>query len=145
MTDARTTRLSSIDRSIEAAHVWYRDVARELGSADLHYASRALRVVLHALRDRLTVEETAQLASQLPTLIRGVYYENWRPGGARQLVHDVDEFLEIVAAEGRMAGETEASHAVVAVAKVLHAHVSAGELEDVLAILPERLRPLFRA
>lgn len=134
---------SIINRSVEAAHIWYRDVATELGTGDLHAAGRALRSVLHALRDRLTVEEAAQLASQLPTLIRGIYYEQWKPGGARHLARDIDGFLENVAAEGRMAGETEASHAVGAVARVLHRHVTRGELEDVLAILPAELRPLF--
>ena len=69
-----------IGRSVESAHHWYDDVAAELGTDDLHYAARALRAVLHALRDRLTVEEGAQLAAQLPTLIRGIYYEQWKPG-----------------------------------------------------------------
>lgn len=134
---------SIIERSAEAALIWYRDVATELETEDLHYAARALRATLHALRDRLTVEEAAQLAAQLPTLIRGIYYEQWKPGGAKHPAHDIDAFLEHVAAEGRMAGETEASHAVAAVARVLHRHVSAGEIEDVLAILPAKLRPLF--
>lgn len=135
---------SIVERSAEAAHVWYRDAATELGTEDLHYAGRALRAVLHALRDRLTVEEAAQLAAQLPTLIRGIYYEQWKPGGAKHLAHDVDAFLEHVAAEGQMAGETEASLAVAAIARVLHQHVSEGELADVLAILPAKLRPLFQ-
>ena len=135
---------SIIERSAEAAHIWYRDAATELGTEDLHYAARALRAVLHALRDRLTVEEAAQLASQLPTLIRGIYYEQWKPGATKHLAHDVGEFLEHVAAEGQMAGETEASHAVAAVAVVLRQHVSEGELADVLAILPAKLRPLFQ-
>ena len=104
-----------------------------------------MRAVLHALRDRLSVEEGAQLAAQLPTLIRGIYYERWKPGAVRHLAHDVDTFLEHVAQEGRMAGETEASHAVAAVARLLRCHVSKGELDDVLAILPAKLRPLFEA
>lgn len=144
MTDANADYPSIIERSAEAAHIWYRDTAAELGTDDLHYAARALRSVLHALRDRVTVEEAAQLASQLPTLIRGIYYEQWRPGATRHLAHDVDVFLEHVAAEGRMAGETEASLAVAAVARVLHRHISEGELDDVLAILPAKLRPLFQ-
>jgi uncharacterized protein (DUF2267 family) len=134
---------SIIDRSAAAAHVWHRDVAEALETDDQRYAARALRAVLHALRDRLTVEEGAQLAAQLPTLIRGIYYENWTPGRTRRLTHGVDGFLEHVAIEGRMAGETEASMAVEAVAAVLRRHVSEGELADVLAVLPATLRPLF--
>lgn len=135
---------SIVERSAEGAHVWYRDVAHELQTEDLKYAGRVLRTVLHALRDRLTVEETAQLAAQLPTLIRGIYYEQWRPAASRRrLAHDVEEFLDHVAHDGQLAGRTEASHAVAAVAHVLHHHISAGEMKDVLAILPANLRPLF--
>ena len=135
---------SIIKRSAEAAHVWFGETAAELGTDDLHDAARALRAVLHGLRDRVSVEESAQLASQLPTLIRGIYYEGWKPGAKRPLAHDVDAFLEHVATEGRMAGETEASLAVAAVARVLHRHVSEGEMNDVLAVLPSKLRPLFQ-
>jgi uncharacterized protein (DUF2267 family) len=137
-----TAHPSIIDRSTEAAHIWYRDVAEALGTDDQRYAARALRAVLHALRDRIGVEEGAQLAAQLPTLIRGVFYENWRPG-RRDLARSVDAFLDRVASEGRMAGETEASLAVQAVAATLRRHVSSGELDDVLAVLPASLRPLL--
>ncbi len=132
-----------IERSSEAAHIWFRDVAEGLSTDDMHDAARALRAVLHALRDRLTVEEAAQLSAQLPTLIRGIYFEGWRPGAARRHVHDIDTFLDLVAAEGLMSGRTEASIAVAAVAHVLDEHVSEGELDDVRANLPARLRPLF--
>lgn len=135
---------SIVERSAEAANMWHRDVARELQTEDLRYAARALRIVLHALRDRLPVAEGAQLAAQLPTLIRGIYYEQWKPGAtARHLAHDVDAFLDEVARAGRLAGPTEASVVVGAVVRVLHHHVSEGEMRDVLATLPEKLRPLF--
>ena len=42
-----------------------------------HKAYLALRTVLHALRDRLTLEEAVQLGAQLPMLVRGFYYEGW--------------------------------------------------------------------
>lgn len=134
-----------IDRSAEVAHSWFHEVAAEMGDEDLHAAGRALRSVLHVLRDQLTVEETAQLAAQLPTLVRGLYYEGWQPSRVRRYrARDVDSFLQYVAADAAMAGDTEASHAVAAVATVLARHVSPGEMEDVLAILPARIRPLFR-
>lgn len=132
-----------VERSAETAHLWFREVAAELGTDDERTAIRALRTVLHALRDRLTVEEAAQLSSQLPTLIRGIYYEEWRPGAPRRMEHDVDSFLRHVRDSGGMAGETEASHAVASVARVLRRHVSEGEMRDVLAVLPADLRPLF--
>jgi uncharacterized protein (DUF2267 family) len=134
-----------IEHSVEKTHIWLKEVAEELGDADRQYAYRALRAVLHSLRDRLTVEVAAKLAAQLPTLIRGIYYEDWVPSRTPLAIHDVGAFLDHVASEGRMAGETEASIAVTAVARVLRAHVSPGEIDDVLAVLPDRFRALIEA
>lgn len=134
---------SIIQHSVEKTHIWLHEVAEALGDDDYQYAYRALRAVLHALRDRLTVDVAAKLAAQLPTLIRGVYYEDWDPSRTPVAIHDVATFLDHVAEEGRMAGETEASIAVTAVAQVLRAHVSDGEIDGVLAVLPSNLRVLI--
>jgi len=132
-----------IEHSVEKAHVWLNEVAEELGDEDRQYAYRALRAVLHALRDRLTVDVAAKLASQLPTLIRGIYYEDWDPSRTPLPIHSVERFLDHIVTEGRMTGETEASLAVTAVARVLRTHVSPGEIDGVLAVLPDKFRPLI--
>jgi uncharacterized protein (DUF2267 family) len=137
------TTIETIGRSVEKANIWLRDVAEELGTDDRHEAYRALRAVLHTLRDRLTVDETAQLAAQLPLLVRGVYYDGWKPSATPQHYGDAKTFLDRVAAQGGYHGETEASYAVAAIARVLPRHVSMGELDDVLAVLPEQVRTLL--
>ena len=43
MTSAHAQYPSIVERSAEAAHVWYRAAAVELGTEDLRYAARALR------------------------------------------------------------------------------------------------------
>ncbi len=140
------TEPSIIQHSVEKTHIWLNEVADALGSgADRQYAYRALRAVLHALRDRLTVDVAAKLAAQLPTLIRGVYYEDWDPSRTPLPIHDVATFLDHVAEEGHMAGETEASVAVSAVVRVLRAHVSGGEIDGVLAVLPDSFAALIDA
>ncbi len=136
---------SIIDRNVEKVHIWLNELSQELGEEDRQYAYRALRAVLHALRDRLTVDVAAKLAAQLPTFIRGVYYEDWDPSRTPVSLHDVGAFLDRVASEGHMAGETEASLAVAAVARVLRRHVSSGEIDAVLAVLPDDFRVLVEA
>jgi len=134
---------SIIERSAEKAHIWLEVIAEGLGSDDRRLAYRALRAYLHALRDRLTVDEAAQLAAQLPVLIRGVFYDGWKPSATPVRYRDFAEFLDRVAAEGELAGETDASYAVAAVAAVLRRHVSAGEIEDISAQLPTELQPIL--
>jgi uncharacterized protein (DUF2267 family) len=138
-----TTDLDILDRSIEKANLWINDIARELGTDDRHEAYRVLRAFLHALRDRLSVDEAADLSAQLPLLIRGVFYENWRPCTTPVRYRHPDEFLERVGHEALLHGETETSYAVTAAAAVLRRHVSGGEIDDILASLPAGLKPLI--
>ncbi|MFN8160949.1 MAG: DUF2267 domain-containing protein [Solirubrobacterales bacterium] len=131
-----------IDRSVEKANIWLKDMAEELETDDRQAAYRALRATLHAVRDRLPVEEAAQLAAQMPLLIRGIYYENWRPSATPIAYRDIGAFLDRVAGEAGLAGETEASFAVSATVRVLRRHISGGELDDVAAAFPEGLKSL---
>jgi uncharacterized protein (DUF2267 family) len=139
------TRVDIIDRSVEKAHVWLNDVAEELGTEDGRHAYRVLRAFLHALRDHLSVDETAQLAAQLPIFVRGVFYEGWDPSRTPDHARDVDNFLTKIAGEAGLAGETEASFAATAASRVLRRHVSAGEGDSLLNALPQHLRELLGA
>ena len=96
-----------IETSMHKAREWLAEMAGELGTDDRHYAYRALRAYLHAVRDRISVEEAAQLGAQMPLLIRGIYYDGWVPARTPASYHTVDEFLTRVAEEAQLAGETE--------------------------------------
>jgi uncharacterized protein (DUF2267 family) len=137
------TRLDILDRSVEKTHVWLNDLAEELGTDDPRYAYRVLRAFLHAVRDHLSVDEAAQLAAQLPIFVRGVFYEGWDPSGTPERARDVDSFLRRIAGEALLAGETEASLAATAATRILSRHISTGEIESVLHMLPEHLRELL--
>ena len=71
-----TTRLDVFDSTPQKTYVWLNDIMEELTyEGDRKATYVALRSVLHALRDHLSVEEAADLGAQLPLLIRGIYYE----------------------------------------------------------------------
>jgi hypothetical protein len=73
------TGLEVFDTTLHKTNIWLNDLMQIGGWQDRQVAYRALRATLHALRDRLTIDEVAQLSAQLPMLIRGFYYENWDP------------------------------------------------------------------
>jgi uncharacterized protein (DUF2267 family) len=75
--------------------------------------------------------------------VRGVFYEGWQPSKTPEHHRDVDSFLKRIAQEASLAGETEASFAAAAAAKVLRHHVSGGETESVLRELPTHVRALL--
>ncbi len=140
-----TTPVDVIDRSVEKTHIWLNDLAEELGTDDRHHAYRVLRAFLHALRDHLPVDEAAALAAQLPIFVRGLFYEGWDPSRTPEHARDLDSFLRRIASDAGLAGETEASFAATAAARVLRRHVSAGEGASVLHALPHHLRGLLAA
>jgi uncharacterized protein (DUF2267 family) len=140
---AVVTEISMIERNVEKTHIWLNEIAAELGTDDRHQAYRVLRAFLHALRDRIPVDETAQLAAQLPELIRGIYYEGWVPARTPVRYRGLDDFLNRVAEDAGLAGETDASYAVSSMTKVLRRHISTGELDDVRAVLPQELQVIL--
>jgi uncharacterized protein (DUF2267 family) len=108
-----------------------------------HKAYLALRTVLHALRDRLTVEEAIQLGAQLPMLIRGFYYEGWTLTGKPIKERHEEEFLDHVQKAFKNEGMINARSATRAVFKLLDRQISKGEIEDIKHILPKPLQKLW--
>jgi uncharacterized protein (DUF2267 family) len=137
-----TAGLEVFDRTLHETNVWLRDVMAEMGP-DRQRAYHALRAVLHALRDRLPVEVSAHLTAQLPLLVRGIYYEGWRPTDTPGRERTPQEFLAQVQKHLAGAAPVNADHATKAVLRTLAQHVSGGEVEKVKRALPEPLRGLF--
>ena len=141
----RTSEPDVIERSAEKTHQWIDEVAAELGDENRRHAYRSLTAVLHTLRDRMPVNEAAQLASQLPEFLRGAFYEDWVPAHVPQRYRSRSEMLDRIASGAGLAGETGASYVLAAVMSVLRRHVSAGEMEDVLAVMPADIAELLSA
>jgi uncharacterized protein (DUF2267 family) len=74
----------------------------------------------------------------------GVYYEGWDPSRTPASYHRSKPFLDRIAADASLAGEPEASYAAAAVIDVVRHHISAGELDHVLHMLPAEVRAIAR-
>jgi len=138
-----TTTATGLELSVAKTNQWIDQMAEELDTDDSKYALRLLRAYLHTLRDRLGVNEAAQLAAQMPDVLRGVYYANWVPSRVPTKYHDAEGFLTAIAEEAQLAGTTEASFAVSAGSAVLRAHISSGEIDDIVAALPAQVGALL--
>lgn len=138
-----TARLKQFDATVHKTNEWINDLMEDLDWHDRRGAYHALRVVLHTLRDRLTVEEAVDLAAQLPMLIRGFYYEGWQPAQVPSDARTAEQFLEHVRSGYPGNGWVDVERITRAVLRVLTKHVSAGEIEDVRRCLPEDLRKLW--
>jgi uncharacterized protein (DUF2267 family) len=76
-----TTGLGAFDVSIQNSTTWFEEFMDELGWHDKYKGYLALRAALQSMRDRLPPEKAALIGSELPMVIRGLYYEGWTPAG----------------------------------------------------------------
>jgi uncharacterized protein (DUF2267 family) len=138
----RDDKPDAIETSVQKTYRWLRETEQELRYGNPHDAYLVLRAFLHVLRDRLTVNEAADLGAQLPMLIRGIYYEAFVPSRMPQKMRRT-EFLARFAAEARLAAGKPVETTLRAPAKVLLRHITPGEAEDVLDSLPAEIRDLI--
>ncbi len=111
-----------------------------------HNACRILRAVLHAIRNHLTVEESLQMIAQLPMMVKALYVDQWHVPQHTKRIHHVNQFLdEIRECDKEQAGydfgnDESAAKAVKAVFRTLNYYISAGEFEDITALLPAEIK-----
>ena len=135
--------LEGLEHTVQLTHIWINELDDRLGWNNKARSYRLLKSVLHALRDRLQPAETADLAAQLPTLLRGAYYEQWRPGATRVRHRTKADFLAQVEDAFKADPLPQPSRAVMAVFELLSSKITAGEIDDVRHALPEEIRNLW--
>ena len=134
--------VSAINTTIQKTNIWLKDVMEQLGWCNEHRAYLALRSVLQTLRDRLTIEDAADLGAQLPMLIRGFYYDAWNPGG-KPVKFDREEFLANISQQFGGEAGIDAETVTRAVLKVIDKRIASGEIEDIRNNLPAGLREFW--
>ena len=136
------TGVHTLDQSISTLHEWLSDLNSELGFGDMEEAYVAMRAVLIALRDRLTVDEAADFAAQLPMLLQGVFYHGYKPGNKPIKMKTSQEFVNYVAKNlTRHIDPVKVIHAVFAVFKN---HMSEGQISGLSNILPADITSLWQ-
>jgi uncharacterized protein (DUF2267 family) len=134
--------LSAFEQTVQITHVWLNEIRQRLGWEDPQRAYRALRAVLHALRDRLTVHDASHLSAQLPMLVRGFYYEGYHPAGVPSPERSRIAFLKHVKSDFPDDG-FDVENIVRAVFGVLSKHITPNEVEKIKACLPADIRALW--
>jgi uncharacterized protein (DUF2267 family) len=131
------------ESTVQKTNAWLSDIARRMGWDDRQRAWSALRAVLHALRDRLSVEEAVALGAQLPLLVRGAYYEGWQPSGKPDRIRKREEFIDRVAGELRRQDGADIDELTTVVFDVIGEHISPGEAGHLARVLPRQINELW--
>jgi uncharacterized protein (DUF2267 family) len=138
------TGIEAVDTSVQKTSIWLKDLMRELNWRSKEKAYSVLRAVLQTIRDRLTVEESADFSAQLPLVVRGIYYDGWRPSKVPQKFHTKDDFLEHVRMRLKFDPDIDIEQAVRAVTGVIKTHVSEGQVRKMKGMMPKALAPLWK-
>jgi uncharacterized protein (DUF2267 family) len=135
--------LEIFDTTIQKTNSWLQDLMAEMRIHNRHAAYQTLRAVLHAMRDRLNQSEIADMASQMPMLLRGMFYEGWSPARKRIVDRSMEGFLSDVMS--RYDGKRFADPKTMAegVFAVLSNRISFGEISDIRHLLPRHIRDLW--
>lgn len=136
------TGLDVFDKTLQSTHIWLDDIMEVVGP-DRQVAWHALGAVLRTLRDRLPLGLAAHLGSQLPILIRGIYYDQWEPGKEPDKSRELEEFLEHVSEKLENIRPINVNDATRAVFHALSCHISRGQTVKVREALPEDIRRLW--
>ena len=137
------TGLKVFDSTVQKTNIWLDQIMDDLHWSDRHKAYHALCSVLHTLRDRLPVEETAHLASQLPLLIRGAFYEGWRPAATPVKERRREQFVAHVSDAFILDCTIDPEQICRSVLKVLEKNVDVGAINNLRKILPEQTQEML--
>jgi uncharacterized protein (DUF2267 family) len=137
--------LEVIDHSVHLTHEWINELAGRLDWTSKRSALRLFRATLHQVRDQLMPDELAQLSAQLPLLIRGMFFEGWVPKRTPAKTRSAADFIAAIEEQMSDTEEYRGPEDIRYVFDLLNARLSRGEIEDVRACLPEKVRGLWPA
>lgn len=137
-----TTGLEVFDKTLHTTNLWLDEISAEIGP-DRQLAWHVLGAVLRSLRDEMQVEQSAHFAAQLPLIIRGAYFDQYRPALQPASVRSQDEFIARIQRDLDDARPVKAEHAIAAVMRTLSRHVTEGQIRKVRDALPKGVRAMW--
>jgi uncharacterized protein (DUF2267 family) len=132
-------------KTVQKTEEWLNELSDKMGWDSTQMAYDGLRAVLHALRDRLTVEAAVKFGAQLPLLVRGFYYEGWMPSSTPIKVHSAQEFIQITKENLRLTNvkDENVEELVFHVFQLIKEHMGVEETDKLQKILPKSIARLF--
>ena len=134
--------LDVFDKTIQTTNIWLNEIMQSVGP-DRQVAWKVLTAVLHRLRNRLPVELSAHLGTQLPLLVRGVYYDQYQPARQPKTCRNREDFIAEVAEWLQDARPIDPEEAIAAVFDVLSRNIDPGQVAKIKAVLPEPIRQMW--
>jgi len=138
------TEIDELDGAVAEMKGWIENLTQRLGWQDRKKVFLAMIAGLHALRDCLPRDEAVHVGAHLPPLLRGLYYEGWRPAG-RGSLRSHKAFLDRIHEGVHRDIAIDPEQVAHAVFTLLAERLPAAELEDAKSATPSPLRRFWPA
>ncbi|WP_112664348.1 DUF2267 domain-containing protein [Microvirga flavescens] len=136
------TGLEVFDKTLHITNTWLSEIMEKLGP-DRQVAWHVLGAVLRTIRDRIPMELSAHLSAELPMLVRGLYFDQWRAAAPQERYRTQEEFFDRLVVNLGATRPVGASDAARAVFEVLNRHLDEGQARKIREALPEEVRLLW--
>jgi uncharacterized protein (DUF2267 family) len=137
------SHVPTFDATLQTTHRWLNELKMVASLENEAQAYSVLRSVLHGLRDRLPVDEAAHLGAELPMLVRGFYYEGWKPSVTPKKQRSLDALMQNLEPMPDLGGELRREDLLRSVFLMLDHRISEGEINDVRQAMPAEVRELW--
>lgn len=142
------TDVTALNHTLEETTAWLEQLRQDGPFETQQQAYSHLRAVLHAVRDRLTVEEAVHFAAEMPMLVRGFYFEGWKPSLApNEHRKTVEDFLEAVgeSLHALDAQTPQIRESAEAVLRLITDRLAEGQIRHVRGQMPEAMQAIWPA
>lgn len=139
----------NFEKFAQEGNAYLNRLAEDLGlEGNRDHAGFVLRVVLHAIRETIPMQESFHLLSQLPMFLKAAYVDGWNYHQKENRVKTYDDFIALTdelqtrygAREGTLALTLRAIDIVL---DSLRQYVAPGEFENMKATTPPELHGLW--
>ncbi|SDZ40269.1 Uncharacterized conserved protein, DUF2267 family [Jannaschia faecimaris] len=135
--------LEVLDHTVQLTHEWVNELRERIDWPSSRDALRLMRAVLTEVRDHIPHEEVAQLSAQMPLLIRGMFFEGWRPAITPLTDRSAEHFIKAIEARVGQVDGYRGREDIAAVFATIGNRVSDGELRQVRHALPPAIRDFW--
>lgn len=129
--------------TIQKTDLFLKDIENKFGFKQRNQSYHALRIALHLIRDRLPIDSAVSFGAQLPMLVRGFYYEGWRPEqvpikmGQAEFIDKVVEEIDVP--------DLSAEQIFKGIVSIIYKHVDSKEVDKIKGLMPKDVARLFES
>jgi uncharacterized protein (DUF2267 family) len=136
--------VAALDQSMQKTNEWLNDLTVIGAFKSEEEAYSVLRIVLHKLRDSLSIDLVAHLGAQFPLVIAGLYYSGWHPASPINHEHRKTVFLNSISEElEKNSNNISSQQAIKAVYKLLQKRISPGLIKKIKQAFPRQLQEFW--